>query len=546
MNNTFRRRCESALIHPATVASVALLLLNDIVFKALWPDAWATGKLSDLAWMVFAPPLLAFLLSFLTGRNTTAQPVVFLTAYAGLPLLYAAFNTFAPVHDIILRGLSFASGGIAGSPLDATDSIVIPFAMVAAFWVWRRPVVSTERLRLHWGLLAAGVAALASVATSYPDPDYGIRDLAVRPDGTVYAWTAPTYTYHYYLSSNGGVTWTKVDASERQHTQGSQSARTPVGTYAIDGPDILLSRTDGKRELAYSAAYLGNEANVWVQQHATTHLDIRKIAREPYSIVYDEPSGNVIVAMGIQGVLLGTPDGRWTPSAVGPYTPTDFSFSGKTGQLLSNAGFLAGMLALALVMAGSALLLAQYRMRDVPMLVGVLIVTLALLVGVPALLVFTGNEDYLNLLLWLPPATFLVTVVGGGTALAVLPQESRTRKSLGMLMVIPALMASAGLVLVFGGSDASAFSNYGLVQVMFGVPAFVLGFALVGGSWKQLKHWRFVVPAFLGMNVLVVLPFMLWLHLGIALELAKISAIVLTALVAVVLAGYLKRLQQPQ
>ena len=45
------------------------------------------------------------------------------------------------------------------------------------------------------------------------------------------------------------------------------------------------------------------------------------------------------------------------------------------------------------------------------------------------------------------------------------------------------------------------------------------------------------------MIALVVLAFMLWLHLGIALFLAKLSAIVLTALVAIVLTGYLKRLQ---
>ena len=368
--------------------------------------------------------------------------------------------------------------------------------------------------------------------------------MAVGTGGTVYAQNYPWYGY-YYQTSNGGFTWTRVDDSQSKIEQGSHRTRTSRGTYTIDGPDIVLHRADGRQVVVYSTAYLQEEANVWVQKHATTQLDIREIAERPHSIVYDERSGNVIAALGIQGVLVGTPDGRWTPFAVGPYTPTDFSFSGKTGQLLSNPGFLAGMLALALVMTGSALLLAQYRMRDVPLLIGVLLATLALLVGMPAVLVLTGHENYLDLLFFFPPIAFLLAVVGGGVALAVLPQESKVRKSLGMLMVIPALMASAGLVLIFGGSDASAFSNYGLAQVMFGIPAFILGFALVGGSAKQLSHWRGVVPAFLGMNALVVLTFMLWLHLGIALELAKISAIVLTALVAVVLTGYLKRFPPP-
>ena len=57
----FRRRAGSALTHPVTVAALGVLLLNDMVLKALWPQAWLTGKLSDLAWVMFALPLLAFL-----------------------------------------------------------------------------------------------------------------------------------------------------------------------------------------------------------------------------------------------------------------------------------------------------------------------------------------------------------------------------------------------------------------------------------------------------------------------------------------------------
>ncbi len=42
----FRQRCASALTHPITVVALATLLLNDLLFKAIWPDAWVTGKLS--------------------------------------------------------------------------------------------------------------------------------------------------------------------------------------------------------------------------------------------------------------------------------------------------------------------------------------------------------------------------------------------------------------------------------------------------------------------------------------------------------------------
>ena len=174
MDNRFRARCASALMHPATVTAVALLLLNDLVFKSVWPGSWATGKLSDLAWVVFASPLLAFLLSFLVRRSTVGQRVAFIASYAALPLLYAAFNTFGPVHDLIIRGLSIASGGTSGSPLDVTDSLVIPFGLGIALWVWRRRIASTESLRMRLAVLAAGVAALASVATSESQPDFAM------------------------------------------------------------------------------------------------------------------------------------------------------------------------------------------------------------------------------------------------------------------------------------------------------------------------------------------------------------------------------------
>ena len=73
-----RRRCAAALTHPVTLAALALLILNDLVFKSLWPDAWVTGKLSDLAWVVFASPLLAFLLSLVAPRSRRTARVVLL------------------------------------------------------------------------------------------------------------------------------------------------------------------------------------------------------------------------------------------------------------------------------------------------------------------------------------------------------------------------------------------------------------------------------------------------------------------------------------
>ena len=131
---------------------------------------------------MFAPPLLAFLLSVAARRNLRAQRLSFVLAYVGLPILYAAFNTFDPVHELIMRGISLA-GGAAGSPRDATDSLVIPLAWAVALWVWRREPAAPGAMRLRWAVFVAGVAALASVATSYPETLYGVQDVGVSEDG---------------------------------------------------------------------------------------------------------------------------------------------------------------------------------------------------------------------------------------------------------------------------------------------------------------------------------------------------------------------------
>ena len=597
-NGGFRQRCASALTRPVTVAALAVLLLNDVLFKSLWPESWVTGKLSDLAWMVFAPPLLAFLLSFLTRWIPRVERASWLAAYVGLPLLYAAFNTFEPVHYWILQGLSVASGGTAGSPLDVTDSLVIPFGWVIAIWVWRQRVVGPATQRLRWGLLVAGVAALASVATSESPTDPGITKLGVSTDGTVHA--IGSYGGRYQ-SRDGGLNWTGASTDPEGIEWGGDSAETPRGRYAVMGPYILLFRIGQLSERVYSTEYLLKPGNVWIQKHESNLDHASEVATRPLGIIYDARSGNLIVAMGRQGVVVGTPDGRWERIAVGGYAPTDFSFTAKTRLLLSRLDFWALAVVLSLAMMSAAL---TYLQRDAgdprplaftrqTVLVLLIVVTAALLAGfyfIPNLIGVTGLWA---LLLFLAPilvgvalgilprqskfrrilpisilALFAVApaiVLSGyllgpgfiglagfwvlliipgpilaGIAVDAMPRQSELRKILLFLMGVLSLVASGALLLVFGGSaDDSSF--YGLYFGALSVPAFMLGIAALTASWRQLRHWREVIASFAGMLVLVLLSFMLWLHLGVSLALAKTSAVVLTGLTAYVLVGYVRR-----
>ncbi len=597
-NGGFNQRCVSALTHPTTVIALATLLLNDVLFKALWPHAWITGKLSDLAWVIFALPLLAFLLSLCTRGNRTAARTAFITAYVGLPLLYAAFNTFEPVHYWILRGISIASGGSAGAPLDATDSIVIPLGWGIAIWVWRRPALSAESLRLRWGMLVAGVAVLASIATPAEQLDLGITDVGVSEDGLIHANASYDYASSYdyprnysskHQSTDGGLTWVTEPDYQGNVTWGGQTAETPRGRYTVVATGIMLIGADGRGEVVYSTAYLSNAGNLWAQRHSRSRFGI--ITTRPAGhIIYDEHSGNLIIAMGSQGVLVGTPDGRWTPYAVGRYTPTDFTFLGKTGLLLPNISFWAAVLALSMSMTAAGLIFLQNSLgmrrvllctllgglglllfysgalsllADPPrvygglMIIGLVLLFLAgesagmgwrslmLAVAVPgaivlALLYFGVSLFGFNSV----PPQFSALILLGMVAYSIWGRNTRAIWTIASAIAIYALLASVAFLWMFGGSDVRDFNDfYNSEEYVIGVAALTFGIASLLISLR-LRYWRATIASLVGMKVLVILAFMLWLHLGIPLGLAKLSAFALVAFAAFRLAGYIKRSSQ--
>ena len=333
----FRRQAASALMHPVTLSALGVLLLNDLLFKVLWPGAWVPGKLSDLAWMTFAPPVLAFTLSFATLGNLRAQRAAFVAAFAALPLLYVAFNTLPPVHDAILRVLGIIGGDGPRSPLDPTDSLVIPFAMAAALWIWHRPPLEAGSIRARLALLATTTAALASVATSYAT-DRGVTDLGRTASGTLGTYTGGGP----YVSMDGGLTWTKTSDGyvplEGQDWEEAE-VKDAVGAYFIVQSSPHIFRTGGppySREVIYTYEYLWGDGNAWMQALDKRDVPDLVIGTGPYDLFYDDESGNLIVAMGLQGVVVVAPDGTPTRVAVGQYSPTDFSFGGKVRALFAS------------------------------------------------------------------------------------------------------------------------------------------------------------------------------------------------------------------
>ena len=531
----FRRSAESALTHPATVAALGVLLLNDLLLKALWPHSWLTGKLSDLAWMVFALPLLAFLLSFATRGNRPARRLAFALAYAGLPLLYAAFNAFDPVHDSIMRGISLM-GGAAGSPRDATDSLVIPFAWAAALWVWRLQPAAPGAMRLRWAVLVAGVAALASVATSEFDalPVRGAASVGISENDVVVVALENVI----YESLDGGLTWSSSALPWEAVSWGGQSVDTPRGSYTLDGTRVLRVSADrGPERVAFSTEHLLRSANVWVQRTSTQDLGApRVLASRPLGIVYDRLSGNLIVALGIQGVVVGMPSGKWTAVPVNHVTPTNFSFLSKTRLLLSDFRFWSAALALSVSMTGFGLISSQHRpgdlMRAVP---------LALLAGVVVLALTVALLSALAIVSPVLVAAIVLGTLAGTVRIGTTLRPTNVVRFIAITIGSVAVLTSGVLLSMFGSSNDDPNTTDEVSFIAITGAAWLFGIASVAASPRQmLRCWPTLGASLAAAATVILLAFMLWLHMGLSDMLTKLSAIAFSGVAAIVITRFVR------
>ena len=70
--------------------------------------------------------------------------------------------------------------------------------------------------------------------------------------------------------------------------------------------------------------------------------------------------------------------------------------------------------------------------------------------------------------------------------------------------------------------------------------ALLLGLLAVVAGWRRKRYWRGASISLLGMSSLTLLVFMLWLHVGIELQVAQLAVVGLAILVAVVLSNHVR------
>ena len=146
------------LLHPAALAAIAVLVLNDHVLKQAWPG-FVTGKLSDVAGMVFFPLFLqgACEIAHACARPASWRPSrrVLIAAALATAVVFAAVKLSPLAGEVYRTGLGLlqwpwraSAAALAGEALpavtrvalvqDAGDLIALPFVLLALRIGWPR------------------------------------------------------------------------------------------------------------------------------------------------------------------------------------------------------------------------------------------------------------------------------------------------------------------------------------------------------------------------------------------------------------------------
>jgi len=334
VNNFAFSKAVRLLVHPLSLGAIGLMLANDFILKPLWPSWW-TGKLSDFAGLFFLPFLLAALFSLAApARLRLAGWLAFGVTGLGFSLL-----KLDPVINAALLSAAHTITGLSfQARLDPSDLLAL-LSLLPAAWLWRKNGQPSAAPALKWRLaLVLPLAALVTLADAAA-PDLGVACLQVQASGGAIL-ASTRYLAQTYQTLDGGFTWQLL---ENQSPAICGNSVSPLTTFKSQAEGDVLYRFNPGQGIDrsedgglnwrtdYGLSPLTEPEQAYLKLTRSGNI---QFGSSPYAAAVDPASGNLILAMGLDGVLVRRSAGNWTWATVGPYQHDSLKLAGAGGLLV--------------------------------------------------------------------------------------------------------------------------------------------------------------------------------------------------------------------
>lgn len=318
-SNQVLQNCLRCLQHPLALACIALLLLNDHVFKVLYPS-WLTGKLSDVAGLFFFPFIVAAILGGTFAKFMLNPNHVGRLAFGSVAVWFTLIKTLPAANDIMNHLLSGLLGYSVRLVIDPSDLIGL-IALWPAWKLWQqRSHIKSQKI--SYAPLVLGL--IACLATSPAAPTVEVVTHLVEKDGSIFALDSTNGMMA--ISRNGGQAWEWSDRYDEVAIP-SQLKSPPVTAclpedsqqcYRVNRERIVEESQDGGQ--SWSISWQLPADRFTYMERIDPDIDLG-----PYDIliVQWQSQTYILVAAGEEGILRKEPpDGQWGRVAVENAIPT--------------------------------------------------------------------------------------------------------------------------------------------------------------------------------------------------------------------------------
>lgn len=458
------------LAQPLSLLSMAVLFFNDYYLRVVHPS-WLTGKLGDFAWLFFFPIFLTAILVWVLPKKWLKGNTPILIGVGLTGLVFTLGKTVPAVLEVMLQTLEWVLPWKFTSVADPTDLIALPM-MALTFLLWKNLPAPKPIRNSEWKYLLIGLAGLLTMGNMAMQPS-GIDYVGVKDDA-LYVMD----NFGVYQAVDGGLAWNMVDINDQivdygfglwqsepiQHITAPQNDNIQ---YRFNTGESIERSIDGGE--TWVTEFQFNRESEAVEAHYQRGMQTGYNHEIPHEAEFDPVSGNLIMAMSFDGVLVRTMDSEYHWVTVSQYSHQEINLRAILNLLLPTD------IAFALFLSAVGMALLRWKESNwvwkvflLLLLAGVLFVGFAFQ---PARY-FTGYMTF---------PLILSVIVGGVTALALFIMTLIKTK------VNPHIILT-GLVVLFLHIPPLLLWGYNIIP--WYPLAFGIGVALSAG-WTVFSYLRF-------------------------------------------------------